>query len=220
MTTYVDIFSQIEMQCGLKDVDAAALNMLACLVARDGAVFIEVGSWKGQSAAVLGKVALECNGKVICVDHWRKTQDSWQEPPTKDLFDAFRKNIDELGLGSVVHPILTQSAMAAKILKDEIANLVFIDADHRYEAVMQDIQSWLPKVKKGGILCGHDCEKLYTDCSSEVQYQIDTHLHMDFSHEANCHAGVVKAVHDCFGRRALIAKDSKVWMIKKENNGS
>jgi hypothetical protein len=34
--------------------------------------------------------------------------------------------------------------------------LVFIDADHTYESITSDIQSWLPKVKVGGIISGHD----------------------------------------------------------------
>ena len=32
----------------------------------------------------------------------------------------------------------------------------FIDADHAYESVSKDIDAWRPKVKRGGILAGHD----------------------------------------------------------------
>jgi glycosyltransferase involved in cell wall biosynthesis len=32
----------------------------------------------------------------------------------------------------------------------------YIDADHRYESVVSDIQAWWPKVRPGGILSGHD----------------------------------------------------------------
>ncbi len=35
-------------------------------------------------------------------------------------------------------------------------DLVFIDANHGYVECLQDIKLWLPKVKKHGILCGHD----------------------------------------------------------------
>ena len=36
--------------------------------------------------------------------------------------------------------------------------MVFIDADHSYENTKQDIQDWFPKVRVGGILCGHDID--------------------------------------------------------------
>lgn len=39
---------------------------------------------------------------------------------------------------------------------DESLDIVFIDADHSYNGVKTDIINWLPKVKKGGIICGHD----------------------------------------------------------------
>lgn len=48
------------------------------------------------------------------------------------------------------------SAEAVKEFKDGSLDFVYIDAQHHYEAVKEDIALWLPKVKKGGILAGHD----------------------------------------------------------------
>ena len=48
------------------------------------------------------------------------------------------------------------SVEAAKQIEDETLDFVYIDGDHRFDAVMMDIISWAPKVRKGGIVAGHD----------------------------------------------------------------
>ncbi len=45
---------------------------------------------------------------------------------------------------------------AVKEFPDEYFDFIFIDADHTYEGCKRDILDWYPKVKKGGVLCGHD----------------------------------------------------------------
>jgi hypothetical protein len=50
------------------------------------------------------------------------------------------------------------SLEAAKDVPDASLDFVFIDADHSYEACRADILAWTPKVKAGGLICGHDYE--------------------------------------------------------------
>ena len=49
-----------------------------------------------------------------------------------------------------------KSEEAAKLVEDESVDFVFIDGNHFYESVKQDIELWRPKVKKGGMISGHD----------------------------------------------------------------
>jgi predicted O-methyltransferase YrrM len=46
--------------------------------------------------------------------------------------------------------------MASRRIYDGALDFVFIDADHSYEAVRQDIKDWQSKVKPGGWVGGHD----------------------------------------------------------------
>lgn len=45
---------------------------------------------------------------------------------------------------------------AADLVPDAYLDFVFIDADHSYAAVVEDIARWAPKVKRGGWVGGHD----------------------------------------------------------------
>ena len=46
--------------------------------------------------------------------------------------------------------------MASSYLPDKTLDFVFIDGDHTFNNVMLDILLWTPKVRKGGIISGHD----------------------------------------------------------------
>jgi len=48
------------------------------------------------------------------------------------------------------------SATAAELFNDQSVDAVYIDANHAYDFVKQDIEEWLPKIRPGGILGGHD----------------------------------------------------------------
>lgn len=48
------------------------------------------------------------------------------------------------------------SVVVADRFPDNHLDWVYIDADHRYEAVRQDLAVWLPKLRPGGILAGDD----------------------------------------------------------------
>lgn len=66
---------------------------------------------------------------------------------------------------------------AASVVPEGSCALVFIDADHRYEAVRADIRAWIGKVRAGGILAGHDCytyAEVFNAVRDELQGQFIT----------------------------------------------
>lgn len=126
-----------------------------------GSKIVEVGAWKGRSIAYLG-VEIINSGKDIKVD----AVDTWDTMAseeyhktdvyvkTKRLYQLFLSNIAPVA--SVVTPVRMASLEAAKLYEDNSIDVVFIDACHTYDCVKEDIAAWLPKVKVGGILAGHD----------------------------------------------------------------
>ena len=115
--------------------DTDALNELAT-----GDLAVEIGTREGYSASIIAK-----NVKTLyVVDHWE----------TLDVFRTFKDNMNEMKLN--VHPLVMKSVDAARIFKDGILDFVFIDGDHTYEGVKSDIEAWLPKLKVGGVMAGHD----------------------------------------------------------------
>jgi len=48
------------------------------------------------------------------------------------------------------------SVEASRQVANGSLDFVFIDANHTYQGCTADIEAWLPKVKVGGLLCGHD----------------------------------------------------------------
>jgi hypothetical protein len=49
-----------------------------------------------------------------------------------------------------------KSVEMAHFVKDESLSWIYIDADHSYNGVWDDLTAWLPKVKKSGVVSGHD----------------------------------------------------------------
>jgi hypothetical protein len=55
---------------------------------------------------------------------------------------------------TVIHQMT--SVEAVKKFKDNSLDWIFIDANHQYEYIKENLRLWTPKVKKGGIVSGHD----------------------------------------------------------------
>ena len=125
---------------------------------QDGAHIVEVGSWKGRSASFMAVEIINSNKniKFDCVDTWKGSIEhtSYDVITEEKLYDVFLSNIEPVK--NIINPIRMTSIEASKLYEDNSLDFVFIDASHEYEDVKEDILAWLPKVKVGGILAGHD----------------------------------------------------------------
>lgn len=184
------------------------LEGLARAAAKPGCMLLEIGSWCGDSAVVLGKIARERNGKLFCVDWWKGSlgTDLYEIAATKDIFSVFWERICSEGLEDVVVPIRAKSSAAAAVLRARAFDLVFIDGDHRYESVLADIELYKPLVRAGGILCGHDCEGRPADFDPDF---LEEGRNLDYHQSVHC--GVVLAVRSQFRDYSL---NYSIWSVR------
>jgi len=173
------------------------LYTLAVKNATEKAHFVEVGVWKGTSAAYMA-VEIANSGKDIhfdCVDTWEGSEEHYDnkshayEPQLQQkdwLYHTFLKNLEPAK--DYINPVRCDSLTASKRYKDNSLDFVFIDASHDYNNVLKDIEAWFPKVKQNGTLAGHDYY----------------------------HADVKKAVHDYFDNMGYaIHSQEGCWVTEK-----
>jgi hypothetical protein len=158
-----------------------------------GAHFVEIGAWKGRSAAYMA-VEIENSGKQIqfdVIDTWLGSEEHQSGAAYEDaavvagiLYEEFEKNL--LPSRGYYWARRGTSQDLVKQYLDQSLDFVMIDAGHDYVSVSQDIQSWLPKMKPGSILAGddispnwpgveravHDCLATYQVVGSTWIYQV------------------------------------------------
>jgi hypothetical protein len=122
---------------------------------------VEIGSWKGRSTKALLEA---CRGTVYAVDHWKgtKTDLSIVAAANKDIYSEFFENV---GHYENLEILRGESLEMVKCFNGSKVDMVYIDADHSYDAVKADIAAWLPKCNK--YFCGHDYD------FSEVKRAVD-----------------------------------------------
>lgn len=126
----------------------------------DGAAWAEVGVADGyNSLAVLSRAP---STRATLVDSWGEVSERYMESGdlaarlTAEQWKRVKSRAESLT--AKYHPriIHASSEAAAAAVDDASLDLVYIDAEHTYDAVKADIGLWLPKVRAGGWIGGHD----------------------------------------------------------------
>jgi hypothetical protein len=133
---------------------------------KDFSTYVEVGSYYGWSTAYLAKELMKHNPNAIfyAIDLFdlplpeeSKGSGGTEIPFMRERqYRIFLKTLKSNEVTDFVTVIKGCSWDMAANFDDNSLDFVYIDADHSYIAVKKDIAAWAPKMKKGGILAGHD----------------------------------------------------------------
>lgn len=116
-------------------------------------VGVEIGVEQGVFSEIICKTNF--NVKLFCVDPWQPYK-AYVDHQRRDKLERFcwraRKRLYPYNA-----TILRKTSMEAiKDFADNSLDFVYIDANHSYKFVTEDITEWAKKVKPGGIVSGHD----------------------------------------------------------------
>ena len=120
--------------------------------------FVEIGSYRGRSAIILGLAAKEVQGKVFAIDpHVTYTEVNEKYPQNAAEFSAydnqaFMENILAYGVGQYVFPVAVPSE---DVFIPDI-DILFIDGKHDVQSALRDLFGWHYRINDGGILAIHD----------------------------------------------------------------
>jgi hypothetical protein len=123
---------------------------------------VELGCYKGKSTSFIG-VEIHKRKRDInffAVDSFQGATNSTDANEIKayegisEIEESYTYNVSLIG--NKIKTIVSLTDEAAQYFDDSSVDVVFVDGGHSYEVVKADILAWLPKVKKGGIISGHD----------------------------------------------------------------
>ena len=113
---------------------------------------VEIGSHRGVSTELLAMFS----NRVYAVDPWDLVEEYDEASFSMDAKSAEKEFRERLSSYNNVEVIKDFSENAYKLFENESIDMVYIDGWHEQSAVEQDILNWYPKVKRGGVISGHD----------------------------------------------------------------
>lgn len=128
---------------------------------------VEVGTCYGEFAEILCQN--NPNLHLTCVDPWMRYHGG-----TIERVEHTHKIAVERLAKYPVTIIRKTSLDAVSEFKDKTLDFVFIDGDHYFDMVIQDIIAWVPKVRKEGIVVLHD---YHSQCGADVVTAVNAYTY-------------------------------------------
>jgi len=165
---------------------------------KENMVVCEVGCFDAITTFCYADIVKKYNGTIFLIDWFFGSAGTpehyhgWRPEQQEQLYTHVMTKIIKQDLHNTITVIIGDSKESAAYIPDNYLDICFLDADHRYDDTNKNIKAYLPKIKAGGILCGHDCEDIRLANTFP-----DNALNVDYYRGR--HAGVIQAVYDNFG---------------------
>ena len=182
----------------MSNVDRRAAEILSRLP--DYPVTVaEVGVWDGQLSELLLRARDDLT--LVMVDRWEAVQADHRyategsrtlgHKPAEEFAAAMACARDRTAFaGDRVKVLKGESVQQAGWVLDGTLTMCFLDADHSYDGVSEDLRAWWPKVMPGGYMAGHDWKH-------PAQGQVEQAVH-DWQRETEVWSPIEEAQDRCW----------------------
>jgi predicted O-methyltransferase YrrM len=129
---------------------------------------VEIGSWQGRSTSFLARAVSDSgNGRFFAIDHFKGNvgkEASYVigKQDLSDLKHSFMSNMKSLNLDSSVNLLDMTTIEAAREFRLEQIRFLFVDGNHTYEGVSQDIELFFPLLCPSAIIVFDDFSKEFS----------------------------------------------------------
>jgi hypothetical protein len=113
----------------------------------------EIGVERGKFSEVLCRTIPGLT--LLAVDTWC-SRPGYREHVTEELWAEIEQDCRRRLRPFNALVAKADSEEAAWALPDGLLDFVYVDGEHTEAAVLRDLRAWLPKVRKGGVVAGHD----------------------------------------------------------------
>lgn len=163
---------------------------------------VELGSLYGNSAIAMAHAGHEADikdFKIYCVDTWLGSIENWvrgneskrghsalmlDRTGRPQFYNHFIKKIRHAGVANCITPLSMTARTGIQYLHycDIHPDLVYVDASHEYQDVMEDIEGALSITNTGGIVCGDDYRNKegVTQAINELKQKYDINIEKIF----------------------------------------
>ena len=145
---------------GWFDYENVYMDVLATLP--ENATIVELGCWRGKSSSFLAVEVMKANKNfnLHFVDTWGGSPEHYTDQNLVDeinedkIYNEFISNLSKVDTPYTIHRMT--SLEAAEAFENNSVDFVFFDTNHSYGYVTKELKAWFPKVKKLGVMAGHD----------------------------------------------------------------
>ena len=133
----------------------------------------EIGVYKGQFTEKFCQKGL----KMYAIDNWLVYQVAGKTYHTQERQDfLYEKTKKRLAAYNDCTVVRKNSMDAVADFEPESLDFVYLDSDHIFRGIADDIYEWYSKVRKGGVISGHDYAYTGTDPKASNSYYTFCHV--------------------------------------------